>query len=184
MENLKKNKMFIIIISVLIIIVAVLGIMLIKNNDGRGNKVGSSDKNEKNIKIVENEVNKLTLEDFSNSVFSMKKPNGWTVETGGIDIFYTIRVYDPQNTNNQIYLMLKMQPLLKTEAGKRSWQNYYNMSGNNSQYKLFADAVVLANPTTEEFYKKFDEIAAYASAIEPSFSTIKFPKFSNFTKWI
>lgn len=90
MENLKKNKMFIIIISVLIIIVAVLGIMLIKNNDGRGNKVGSSDKNEKNIKIVENEVNKLTLEDFSNSVFSMKKPNGWTVETGGIDIFYTI----------------------------------------------------------------------------------------------
>ena len=182
MENLKKNKMFIIIISVLIIIVAVLGIMLIKNNDGRGNKVGSSDKNEKNIKIVENEVNKLTLEDFSNSVFSMKKPNGWTVETGGIDIFYTIRVYDPQNTNNQIYLMLKMQPLLKTEAGKRSWQNYYNMSGNNSQYKLFADAVVLANPTTEEFYKKFDEIAAYASAIEPSFSTIKFPKFSNFTK--
>lgn len=53
MENLKKNKMFIIIISVLIIIVAVLGIMLIKNNDGRGNKVGSSDKNEKNIKIVE-----------------------------------------------------------------------------------------------------------------------------------
>lgn len=182
MENLKKNKMFIIIISVLIIIVAVLGIMLIKNNDGRGNKVGSSDKNEKNIKIVENEVNKLTLEDFSNSAFSMKKPNGWTVETGGIDIFYTIRVYDPQNTNNQIYLMLKMQPLLKTEAGKRSWQNYYNMSGNNSQYKLFADAVVLANPTTEEFYKKFDEIAAYASAIEPSFSTIKFPKFSNFTK--
>ena len=182
MENLKKNKMFIIIISVLIIIVAVLGIMLIKNNDGRGNKVGSSDKNEKNIKIVENEVNKLTLEDFSNSAFSMKKPNGWTVETGGIDVFYTIRVYDPQNTNNQIYLMLKMQPLLKTEAGKRSWQNYYNMSGNNSQYKLFADAVVLANPTTEEFYKKFDEIAAYASAIEPSFSTIKFPKFSNFTK--
>ncbi len=78
------------------------------------------------------------------------------LKQGGIDIFfYTIRVYDPQNTNNQIYLMLKMQPLLKTEAGKKDLGRITtNTSGNNSQYKLFADAVVLANPTTEEFYKK------------------------------
>lgn len=73
-------------------------------------------------------------------------------------MYYAIKVYDPNETNNQIFLMLKMQPLLKSTAGKAFWQNYYKLSGNNSQYKVFADAVVLEKPTTEEFYKKFDEI--------------------------
>lgn len=49
--------------------------------------------------------------------------------------------------------MLKVQPLLKNNASKSFWQNYYSMSGYNSQYKLFADAVVLDNPTTEGFTK-------------------------------
>ena len=159
--------------------------MLINNNnkgsDGKLDKTGSKAKKE-NVKIVENEASKLALEEYTSDTFSMKKPKGWTVETGGTGIFYTIRVYDPQNTNNQVYLMLKIQPLLKSASAKSFWQNYYNLSGNNSQYKLFADAVVLDNPTTEGFYQKFNEITAYMTSIEPSFSTIKFPKFTNFTK--
>lgn len=185
MEESKKNKMWMIVSIVAIIVIIVLAVMLINNNnkgsDGKLDKTGSKAKKE-NVKIVENEASKLALEEYTSDTFSMKKPKGWTVETGGTGIFYTIRVYDPQNTNNQVYLMLKIQPLLKSASAKNFWQNYYNLSGNNSQYKLFADAVVLDNPTTEGFYQKFNEITAYMTSIEPSFSTIKFPKFTNFTK--
>ena len=78
--------------------------------------------------------------------------------------------------------MVKVQPLLKSSGAKNFWQNYYNLSGGNSQYKVFADAVVLDNPTTEGFYKKFGEISSYVSSMEPTLSSFKFPTFNNFTK--
>ena len=149
------------------------------NVEKKENKI---DNKTDNVKIVESEASKITLEEYKTDNFTMKKPKGWTVETGGTGIFYTIRVYDPQNTNNQVYLMIKMQPLLKSASEKSAWQNYYNLSGNNPQYKVFTEAVVLDNPTTEGFYKKFNEVTSYASSIEPSFSSMKFPKFTNFTK--
>ena len=183
MQETKKSKIWMIIAIVLIIVVVILGVMLIKGNKNSDGviKIESNNK-EENVKIRESEISKIELEEYKSDVFTMKKPKGWTVETGGTGIFYAIRVYDPQNTNNQVYLMLKVQPLLKTTSAKSFWQNYYNMSGNNSQYKLFADAVVLDNPTTEGFYKKFNDISTYLGSIEPSFATIKFPKFTNFTK--
>ncbi len=149
------------------------------NVEKKENKI---DNKTDNVKIVESEASKITLEEYKTDNFTMKKPKGWTVETGGTGIFYTIRVYDPQNTNNQVYLMIKMQPLLKSASEKSAWQNYYNLSGNNPQYKVFTEAVVLDNPTTEGFYKKFNEVTSYASSIEPSFSSMKFLKFTNFTK--
>lgn len=184
MNENKKSKIWMIIALIAIVIIVILGVMLLNNNKKESDEVGKTEKSatKEDVKIVANEASKLTLEEYKTDNFTMKKPTGWTVETGGTGIFYAIRVYDPQNTNNQVYLMLKVQPLLKNTSAKTSWQNYYSMSGNNSQYKLFADAVVLDNPTTEEFYKKFDEISTYLSSLEPTLSTMKFPKFSNFTK--
>ena len=146
-----------------------------------GNDIQKIAKKE-NVKIRENEVRQLTLEDYSTDVFSMKKPKGWTVEGAGIGVFYAIRAYDPQNTNNQVFLMVKMQPLLKSDSAKSAWQNYYNLSGGNAQYKVFANAVVLNNPTTEGFYKKFGEISSYVNSIEPTLSSFKFPTFNSFIK--
>ena len=195
MKETKKSKIWMIIAIGAIVII--LSIVLVVNYNGSdnmksGNNTNKStnvEKNENkidnktdNVKIVESEASKITLEEYKTDNFTMKKPKGWTVETGGTGIFYTIRVYDPQNTNNQVYLMIKMQPLLKSASEKSAWQNYYNLSGNNPQYKVFTEAVVLDNPTTEGFYKKFNEVTSYASSIEPSFSSMKFPKFTNFTK--
>ena len=197
MKETKKSKIWMIIAIVAIVIILILSIVLVVNYNGSDNmKSGNNtdkstnvEKNENkidnktdNVKIVESEASKITLEEYKTDNFTMKKPKGWTVETGGTGIFYTIRVYDPQNTNNQVYLMIKMQPLLKSASEKSAWQNYYNLSGNNPQYKVFTEAVVLDNPTTEGFYKKFNEVTSYASSIEPSFSSMKFPKFTNFTK--
>ena len=186
LNETKKNKIWMVVAIIAIAIVIVLGVILVVNNNGGKErdgvkKIGSKAKKEE-VKIVANKVSNLELEEYKNDVFSMKKPKDWKVETGGSGIYYAIRVYDEKDSRNQVFLMLKIQPLLKSNEAKQFWQNYYNMSGNNSQYKLFADSVVLNNPTTEEFYQKFDDISSFIKSLDPSFSTINFPKFSNFSK--
>ena len=183
MDEKKYTKIGILVTVIIVAIVLGIGGLIyskVKNND-MGNDIQKIAKKE-NVKIRENEVRQLTLEDYSPDVFSMKKPKGWTVEGAGIGVFYAIRAYDPQNTNNQVFLMVKMQPLLKSDSAKSAWQNYYNLSGGNAQYKVFANAVVLNNPTTEGFYKKFGEISSYVNSIEPTLSSFKFPTFNSFIK--
>lgn len=183
MDEKKYTKIGILVTIVIVAIVLGIG-GLIFSKVNKNNNMSEAEKiaKKENVKIRENEVRQLTLEDYSTDVFSMKKPKGWTVEGAGIGVFYAIRAYDPQNTNNQVFLMVKIQPLLKSTGAKNFWQNYYNLSGGNSQYKVFADAVVLDNPTTEGFYKKFGEITSYVGSVEPTLSSFKFPTFNNFTK--
>ena len=183
-EKNKSKKIFLIVIVALIIIIFVLlAILLNQKNGGEiaiNNNSNNSILNKENVKVVKEEA--IELEDFSNTAFSMKKPKGWTVETGGTGMYYAIRAYDPKDTNNQIFLMLKIQPLLKSESAKSTWQNYSQLSGNSTQYKVFADAVVLSNPTVENFYSSFNQISSYLNSVEPTLSTFKFPTFSNFTE--
>lgn len=171
-----KNKKSIIYIGISIIILAIIVVLAI-NIGTEKTKDGSK------IKITKNEVSNLTLEDYSNSVFSMKKPKGWVVESAGTGIYYAIRAYDKNNSNNQIYLMMKVEPLLKSEASKKMWQQYASLSGNSSTYKVFTDAVVLTSPTTENFYKNFRSISNYLNNIEPTLSSFKFPTFDNFSSY-
>lgn len=183
MNEKKYTKIGILVTIVIVAIVLGIG-GLIFSKVNKNNNMSEAEKiaKKENVKIRENEVRQLTLEDYSTDVFSMKKPTGWTVEGAGIGVFYAIRAYDPQNTNNQVFLMVKIQPLLKSDSAKSTWQNYYNLTGGNVQYKVFADAVVLNNPTTEGFYNKFGEITSYVNSIEPTLSSFKFPTFNNFTK--
>ena len=181
MDKNKRNW----IIAIVVVFILVFGggyLMTRNNNTEQNNNNGGTTKGQDNVKIVANAASQLTLEDYSTAEFSMKKPQGWKVETGGTGMYYAIKVYDPNETNNQIFLMLKIQPLLKSTAGKLAWQNYYKLSGNNSQYKVMADAIVLEKPSTEGFYKKFKLICDYMNSIEPTLSTFNFPKFNNFTK--
>ena len=101
--DFKNNKVLILV--GIIVIVAVLVLIF-----------STSSSSDANVEIKPNEVSMLELEEYSTDVFSMKKPKGWTVETGGSGIYYAIRVYDPKDNNNQVFLMLKMQPLLKSTA--------------------------------------------------------------------
>lgn len=183
MDEKKYTKIGILVTIVIVAIALGIG-GLIFSKVNKNNNMSEAEKiaKKENVKIRENEVRQLTLEDYSTDVFSMKKPKGWTVEGAGIGVFYAIRAYDPQNTNNQVFLMVKMQPLLKSDSAKSAWQNYYNLSGGNAQYKVFANAVVLNNPTTEGFYKKFGEISSYVNSIEPTLSSFKFPTFNSFIK--
>ena len=174
---MQKDKNLIIAIG--LIFVAIV-LMVVFNFAGKSNNSSTTINKDSSVKIVANEVNSLELEDYANDALSMKKPKGWQVEAAGTGMYYAIKVYDPSDTNNGLFLMLKMQPLLKSDAAKKQWTEYYKLAG--SQYRLFADAIVLYTPTTERFYQKFNEIAKYMNDIEPTLSNFKFPTYTNSTK--
>lgn len=162
MEKIKNKKIVFIVLIALVIILSISLVAVLLSKDKGTSDVGTNNKGKDNIftknnvKITKTEASELTLEDYSNSAFTMKKPMGWKVDASGTGMYYAIRVYDQNNSNNQIFLQLKMEPLLKSQAAKEFHQNYYGDS-----YKVFTEAVVLSNPTTEGFYQKFNEIAAY-----------------------
>lgn len=125
------------------------------------------------VKVVKNE--EIVLEEYKNNEFSMKKPKGWVVETAGSGMFYSIKVYDPNEKRNQIFLLLKAQPLLKSDKASALYKNYYKLTGNNPSWKLFSEAIVLNKPTVLEFYKSFNKYSEFAKSIEPTYSNFNFP---------
>ncbi len=176
-ESMKNNKTLLIVVAAVLTVLLVFGMLKLVDVI-----TGSSIVTNSEGKLKLRELEKIELEDYKSSVFSMKKPKGWQVSTGGDGIYYAIRVTDPTDSRNQIFLMIKMQPLLKSNESKSFWESYYRLSGNNPQYRVFSDAVVLDNPTTEGFYKKFNDIAGYVKSVDSSFSSINFPTFNNFIK--
>lgn len=98
---------------------ATMGVVTVLLTGGQGGTGGGTiTTKDGKVKIVANDVSKLSLEKYENDVFSMKKPKEWTVESAGVGIYYAIKVYNPKDTNEGIFLMLKMQPLLKSAAAK------------------------------------------------------------------
>ena len=166
--KLDKKKFLYVLGEIVVVLVIVLGVSL-------GGNVRDK------VKIVKNDAQEVVLEDYTTDVFSMKKPKGWTVQAGGEGIYYAIRVVDPENDNNQIFLMLKIQPILKSQSAKRAWQDYAILAGG-TQYNLFSKAPVLESATTEGFFQVFGDVSSFANNIEPSLASFKFPTFNNFTK--
>ena len=166
--KLDKKKLLYILGGIGVVLIIVVGVLL---------GVNGGDK----VKIVKSEVQEITLEDYSTEVFSMKIPKGWTVQSGGQGIYYAIRVTDPKNENNQVFLMLKIQPILKSQSAKKAWQDYAILAGG-AQYNLFSKAPVLESATTEGFFQVFGDVSSFINNIEPSLASFKFPTFNNFTK--
>ena len=138
--------------------------------------------NKGEVKIKKLESSTIELEEYNSDVLTMKKPKGWKVETGGTGVYYAIKVTDPNDTRNQIFLMPKIQPLLKSNKAKEFWKNYYNLSGKDSKYRVYTEAVVLDSPTTEGFYKKFNDVGSYIKKVDSGYSNITFPTFNDFKK--
>ena len=79
------------------------------------------------VKITPSEATQTKLVDYKTSDFSMKIPEGWSVTAGGIGMFHAIRVTDPKNPINQVFFLLKAQPLLHSETGKDYYRQSYQM---------------------------------------------------------
>lgn len=138
-----------------------------------------TDTAEKNIKIAQTAAKAVQTEKYETADFSMTIPKGWTVTAGGTNIYHSIRVYDPTEPRNQMFVLLKADILLHSQAGKEAYQQLYNMG--STQMALFAKAAVLENPSTEGFFKIFPQYTAFVSEVEPDYAGYVFPQFNNFT---
>lgn len=150
-----------------------------------GNKTVVSDdgtttgKAEKGIKITQTAAKAVQTEKYETADFSITIPKGWKVTAGGTNIYHSIRIYDPSEPLNQMFILLKADILLHSQQGKAAWQSIYNKG--NSQAVIFAKAPVLENPSTEGFFKIFPQYTAFVSEVEPDYAGYTFPRYDNFT---
>lgn len=133
---------------------------------------------EKEVKITETAAKAAQTEFYECADFSITIPKGWKVTAGGVNIYHTIRVYDPNEPLNQMFIQLKAEPLLHCDEGKAAWQYSYN--AGNSGAAVLADAPVLNNPSTEGFYQIQPQCVDNVSR-DVMFDEYSFPRFENFT---
>mgnify|MGYP002564357600 CR=1 FL=1 len=150
------------------------------DSDGNTDKFDfPTDKSEKGIRITPSEAKKIQTELYECADFSLTIPKGWKVTSGGINIYHSIRVYDPSEPLNQMFILLKADCLLHSQAGKDAWQ--YNYSMGDQQAALLAAAPVLQNPSTEGFFNIFSQYTDFVTQFEPTYSGYTFPRFDGFT---
>lgn len=161
----KKN----LVIAVLVILLIVM-LLIFFFGGNKSSSIGSGGLFKKdNFVIRDSETKNIVLEDYSNDLFNMKIPKGWKVDTLGDYIHYTIKVYDPSNPLYQFFLNLKTEGYNKSQDAKNWQQKYYPDS-------MFAKTSVLDNPTTEGFYKIFNDLGTLNNT-----SSFTFPVLNNFT---
>lgn len=158
----------------------------VQSDEERGNTDGNkepavqeSEGGSSDIEITPTEAKTVTWQEYETADFKMKVPEGWKVTAGSYGMTHSIRVYDPENTVNQVFVLLKALPLLHDETGKTYYQQSQQMYGDT--YAVMANAPVLSDPSTAGFFQIFSEYASFAESIEPSYYGYKFPRFYEFS---
>ncbi len=169
-----KKSLSLLLALLLILSMTACGSKTTVNDDGT-----VTERTEKGVTVTQTAAKAVQTEKYETADFSITIPKGWTVTSGGTNIYHSIRVYDPAEPLNQMFVLLKADVLLHSQAGKEAYQQLYNMG--NTQMVLFAKAAVLENPSTEGFFQIFPQYAAFVSEVEPSYAGYVFPQFNNFT---
>ena len=173
--NFDKRKILSAAISALLALcLTACGGKTVTNSDGT-----KTVKTERGIKVTQTAAKAVQTEKYETAAFSITIPKGWKVTAGGTNIYHTIRVSDPNEPLNGMYILLKAECLLHSQAGKAAYQSLYNKG--NTQLALFANAVVLENPSTENFFKIFSAYGDFASKIDTAYAGFTFPRYDNFT---
>ncbi|MGN0518507.1 MAG: hypothetical protein ACI4II_07265 [Acutalibacteraceae bacterium] len=185
MRNIMKKRIIPLLIaaSLLTSLTACGGVRITGNSAGNNTTINDDGtktvQTEKNVKITETAAKAAQTELYECSDFSITIPKGWKVTAGGINIYHSIRVYDPNEPVNQMFIQLKAEPLLHCEEGKAGWQyNCYTLG--NAMYAVLADAPVMKNPSTEGFYQIQPQCIDNISR-DTSYAGYTFPRFENFT---
>lgn len=110
---------------------------------------------------------------YSCTEFSMNIPQGWTVQSSPMftGMYHVIRVFDPENPVNQVFFMLKMEPLFVSEDAR-------TMMALHGQ--TFASYPVLTNPSTEGLFQIFPQFA-YALGTTSDYDSVQIPSIENFS---
>ncbi len=170
-ENSKKKEKILMVslITVIIILVIVGGILIkekMSNNIDNSSSTGKFNigKNQQ-VEIKKNEAKSVNLVDYDNGLIKMKIPEGWKVDTLGDYIHYTVKAYNPEDPDYQFFFNMKTEGYTKSQAAKEFYQRYYPND-------IFAKTSVLADKTTEGFYKIFNDLGTLNNTAEFTFPTL------------
>ena len=70
------------------------------------NSDGTITKEENDVKITETAARSIETELYETADFSLQIPKGWTVTSGGTAMYHSIRVQDPSQPLNQMFVLL------------------------------------------------------------------------------
>ena len=114
-----------------------------------------------------------TLVDYDGGVFTMQLPQGWQIVTGGEYAGYSIRAWDPNDPDVQIFYYGELGPYFKSAEAKAQ---YLSMSTSNDPLTYLP---VLEDPTLAGCLNAMDDYQdAYDSIMPQSFA---FAKIQNMT---
>lgn len=114
-----------------------------------------------------------TLVDYDGGVFTMQLPQGWQIMTGGEYAGYSIRAWDPNDPDVQIFYYGELGPYFKSAEAKAQYQS---MSTSNDPLTYLP---VLEDPTLAGCLNAMDDYQdAYDSIMPQSFA---FAKIQNMT---
>ena len=110
---------------------------------------------------------------YSCTEFSMNIPQGWTVRSSAMytGMFHAIHAFNPENPVNQIFFMLKMEPLFSDE-------NTRAMMALSSD--LLGSYPVLTNVSTQGVFEIFPQIAD-ALIATPDYTEVQAPHIADFS---
>ena len=110
---------------------------------------------------------------YSCTEFSMNIPEGWTVRSSAMytGMFHAIHVFDPENPVNQIFFMLKMEPLFPDENSRAMMALYSD---------LFGKYPILTNVSTQGVFEIFPQFADAMNATA-DYTDIQTPYIADFS---
>ena len=110
---------------------------------------------------------------YSCTEFSMNIPEGWSVKSSAMytGMFHAIHVFDPENPVNQIFFMLKMEPLFSDENSRA-------MMALSSD--LFGKYPILTNVSTQGVFEIFPQFADAMNATA-DYADIQIPYIADFS---
>ena len=111
-----------------------------------------------------------TLVDYDGGVFTMQLPQGWQIMTGGEYAGYSIRAWDPNDPDVQIFYNGELGPYFKSAEAKAQYQS---MSTSNDPLTYLP---VLEDPTLAGCLNAMDDYQdAYDGIMPQSFAFAKTP---------
>ena len=110
---------------------------------------------------------------YSCTEFSMDIPEGWTVQSSAMytGMFHAIHVFDPEKPANQIFFMLKMEPMFPDENSRA-------MMALSSD--LFGKYPILTNVSTQGVFEIFPQFADAMNATA-DYADIQTPYIADFS---
>lgn len=119
-----------------------------------------------------------------NNRFTMTLPENWQIMTQSEYMTFCFKAWDPSNPNRTIFLFMKLEPFLKSQAAREKYKMVDDSLGGNSLYALSAYAPVMesctlkglldALPQTQDFCERFyDAGLTISPSIIPQMTNVK-----------